>query len=411
MAVRLRPPGPFLKVNRMMYFVQFYHRESLMWDRNKEVTVFKNGFSSIWNRLSNLQHGPIIWVDMDSEESNYFRYPNGIAYVSVYYKSELFKVITWAKQRPDVEFHIGGPIVDTWPLSKEIENSLPNLKSHHKALIEEVLFQQKIAPLSHWNLRLPDHIDASDIAYGFSISKKNGCWWRRCTFCKQKNVPKYLNYSEIPVIDYPGTKHIWINTYCMRPRDIKNIYPNLPDRDDVRYATYLKLNHTSIDGLYDILPSMQCDPKNLAFNVGIEMPSARVLKIFDRGVSLPEYINGINLLLDHKCKVHMNLIFRLGFLQKSDIDDVKLFVDCISHNDLSNLSASIYRLHISPERPLWNYLIENGVFVIPTDNHVWDADMYIVKLNEQQMQLDEQMLNIYNSIGMSSLSNYIPEGE
>jgi hypothetical protein len=395
----------------MMYFVQFYQRESLMWDRSKEVTVFKNGFSSIWNRLSNLQHGPIIWMDADSEESDRFGFPNGIAYVSVYYKDELFKVLKWAKDRPDVEFHVGGPIIDTWPLSKKIEESLPNFKSHHKALIETVLFQQKIAPPSHWNLRLPDHINASDIAYGFSISKNNGCWWRRCTFCKQKTVPTYLNCSEIPIIDYPGTKHIWINTYCIRPRDIKNIYPNLPNRDDVRYATYLKLNRSSMRALAHSFYEMKCNPNQLAFNVGIDCPSDRILKIFNRGVCLSDYIEGLNFLLYRKCKIHINLIFRLGFLQKSDIDDVKLFADGLSHSDLSNLSASIYRLHISPERPLWDYLIENGVFVTPSHNHVWEGDLHIVKMNDEQMKLDEQMYDIYKSLNMSSLISYIPEGE
>ena len=82
----------------MLYFVQFYHRETLMWDRKTEVTIFKNGFSSVWKKLEHMNVGPIIWVDMDSELSNYFRYPKGIAYVSVYYKSELYKVLTWAKQ-------------------------------------------------------------------------------------------------------------------------------------------------------------------------------------------------------------------------------------------------------------------------------------------------------------------------
>lgn len=392
----------------MMYFIQFYHKEALTWDRKTEVTVFKNGFSSIWNRLEHMNHGPIIWVDMDSEYS--FDYPSGIAYVSVYYKAELFRVLRWAKQRPDVEFHIGGPIVDTWPLSKEIENSLPNFKSHHKTLIEDVLFQQKVAPLDHWDLKLPK-TDASDIAYGFSISKHNGCWWRRCTYCKQNTVPTYLNYSEIPVIDYPGTKHIWINTYCMRPRDIKAIYPNLPDRDDVRYATFFKLNNRSMEEMHNALETMKCNPKNLAFNVGVEMPSQRVLDIFDRGVSLVEYINGINVLLEHGCKIHMNLIHRLGFLNDADIDNVKLFADCISHNDLSNLSASIYRLHISPERPLWDYLINNGVFVKPTDNHVWDADLHIVNMTDEQLDLDNKMLKIYEDLKMGSLINYIPEGE
>jgi len=382
-----------------------------MWDRKTEVTILKNGFSSVWKKLEHMNRGPIIWVDMDSELSNYFRYPNGIAYVSVYYKSELFKVITWAKQRPDVEFHIGGPIVDTWPLSKKIENSLPNLKSHHRILIEELLFQQEIAPLNFWDLKIPNNLEVSDLAYGFSISKKNGCWWRRCTFCKQKHVPKYLNYSEIPIIDYAGTKHIWINTYCMRPRDITSIYSKLPDRNDVRYASYLKLTSESISSLAHAFDKMKCDPSQLAFNVGIEMPSDRVLKIWDRGVSLCDYINGISFLLYHKCKIAINLIFRTGIVQKSDIDDVRLFTDALSHMDLSNVTINIYRLHITPERPFWNYLIQNGVFVKPTDNHVWDSDLHIIKMNDEQMKFDEQMLHLYESLDLGYLWNTIPEGE
>ena len=220
-----------------------------------------------------------------------------------------------------------------------------------------------------------------------------------------------MNYSEIPVIDYPGTKHIWINTYCMRPKDITLIYPNLPNRDDVRYASYLKLNPGSIKALSEAFKKMECDPSKLAFNVGIEMPSDRILKIFNRGVSLSEYIDGINFLLDHKCKVSINLIHRLGFMKPSDIDDVRVFADGISHRDLSNLTANIYRLHISPERPLWNFLIENGVFVHPSDRHVWDADIYIVKMNEKQMNFDHQMLKIYQDLNMSSLWDTIPEGE
>ena len=393
----------------MMYFVQFYHRESLLWDRSTEVTVLKNGLSTVWKRIENMNHGPFVWVDMDSDFS--FNYPSGIALVSVYYKSELFRVLEWAKQRPDVEFHIGGPIVDTWPLSKEIENSLPNIKSHHKILIEDFLFEQQVAPLAHWDLKVPMNLENPNISYGFSISKHNGCWWRKCTFCKQKNVPTYLNYSEIPVIDYPGTKHIWINTYCMRPKDINLIYPNLPDRDDVKYASYLKLNRSSIEALDKAFYFTKCDTSNLAFNVGIEMPSDRILKIFNRGVSLSEYIDGINFLLRHKCKVSINLIHRLGFMKQSDIDDVRRFADGISHNDLSNLTANIYRLHISPERPLWDYLIENGVFVKPSHLHVWDADIHIVKMNDDQMNFDNQMLKIYQELNMSSVWNTIPEGE
>lgn len=382
-----------------------------MWDRKTEVTIFKNGFSSVWKKLEHMNVGPIIWVDMDSELSNYFRYPKGIAYVSVYYKSELYKVLTWAKQRPDVEFHIGGPIVDTWHLSKEIENSLPNIKSHHKVLIEEVLFQQDVAPRDFWDLKLPPAI-TGDIAYGFSISKKNGCWWRKCTFCKQKELPIYLNYSDIPVIDYSGTKHIWINTYCMRPKDILNIYPYLPDRDDVRYASYLKLTEESIYSLSLAFEKMQCDTTQLAFNVGIEFPIDRILKLTKRGVTLFDYINGLNFLLHHRCKIAINLILRTGIIESPDLDDVRYFTDGLALNDdLSNVTLNIYRLHVSPERPIWNYFVNNGVFVKPTHNHVWDADLHIVKMTDEQMDLDNQILNMYKELDVGYIYNTIPEGE
>ena len=393
----------------MMYFVQFYHREQLIWDRKREVTIFKNALSSVWKRIEGINHGPFVWIDMDNEDAT-FDYPSGIAFCSVYYKSELFRVLRWAKQRPDVEFHIGGPIVDTWPLSKEIEDSLPNFRSHYKLLFEDFLFEQKFAPLAHWDLKLPE-TDAPEIAYGFSVSKLNGCWWRKCTYCKQKSLPIYLNPTEIPIIDYPGTKHIWLNTYCMRAQDIKNIYPNLPDRDDVRYGTFLKLNYWSTEYMLRAIETMKCNPKNLAFDIGIEFPIARVLEIANRGVSLPEYINGLNLLLEYGCKIHINLIQRLGFLKESDIDDVKLFAECISHNDMSNLSASIFRLHISPERPMWDYLMDQNVYIKKAPNDIWDADIYNVYMTDEQLEIDNKILEIYKSLNMDYLWNSIPEGE
>jgi len=397
----------------MQYYIQFLHKESLMWDRNTEVVILKNGFSPAWKMIEHQDRGPIIWVDMDLDNHKTFDFPNGVAYVSVYYKSELFRVLEWAKQRPDVHFHIGGPIVDTWELSKEIENSLPNFTSHHKTTIERLLFDYDISPKDHWDLIVPDDVYESDIAYGFSISKFNGCWWRKCTFCKQKSVPKYLNYSEIPIIEYPGTKHIWINTYCMRPKDISLIYPNLPDRDDVRYASYLKLNHQSIVALSKAFEKMKCDPSNLAFNVGIEIPSDRLLKVFNRGVSLMEYIDGINFLLHHKCKVAINLIFRLGVIKDIDVEDVKLFAEGITNNqnDLSNITANIYRLHVSQERPIWNYLKSENVKLKKTYRHVWDVDLYNCDCDEKQMKLDNQMLDIYNNLNLGYVWDTIPRGE
>lgn len=392
-----------------MYFVQFYHNETLMWDRKTEVTTFKNGFSSVWNRCEKL--GKIIWVNAQSKKSETFDYPCKTAYVSVYYKNELFKVIKWAKENPGIHFHIGGPIVDTWTLSKKLEGPIPNLTSHPKVLIEELLFNERVAPLDDWNLKIPSDIKTKHIFYNFSIAKKNGCWWRRCKYCKQKSVPIYINYKHIPVIDFNATKHIWINSYCIRPRDLTKIYSNLPNRKDVRYSTYLKLTEPSIRSLHEALAINRIEPRNLAFNVGIECASDRLLSIFDRGVTLNEYINGMNFLLRLGCKVHINLIFRLGILKESDIRDTRRFVHSLMGNDLSNLSASIYRLHISKERPLWKYLVNKRVPLKPTYSHVWDSDIYNVKCNKNQMALENEMLSIYKNMNMNYLWNTIPEGE
>ena len=88
---------------------------------------------------------------------------------------------------------------------------------------------------SEWNL--PKFDIEGDIGYCVSLIQGIGCYWGKCTFCKQKGDLFDRNLDKIPIVKHNGHKYIWLHTLSLSPEMMKRYYPTFENRNDVSYQT------------------------------------------------------------------------------------------------------------------------------------------------------------------------------
>jgi hypothetical protein len=362
-------------------FLQFFKEESYLYTENFIVN-YLNGLSYVWNELKN--KGEMIWKHVDDETTII---TEGTIYASVWYTKSLRILYNWAKQFPKLEVYVCGPLILHYDLSfgKDLKNFHVNRQN-----AEDLLCNGKI---SDWNIEIPK--TTGSIGYSVALTNGIGCYWGKCRYCKIIGPLKYRDIDKIPVIEHDGLKCIWLHTYSLPPHFIKKFYPQFEDRDDVRYATYVRGDKHITKALKETIPLLSVDPKYLGFDVGIEFPTDKMLQYMDKGTTVEEYLNFIKVAASNDIQLHFNLI--LGWKQ-TDYDDLKgfeYFLNELSKSSKPNsITVNIYPLTIVQDRKVRaDYTIDE----IETFKSDYDVFIGMPKQSETQKHINSEIRKLIHN--------------
>jgi hypothetical protein len=339
--------------------------------------------------------GDFIWLEEGQEIPDI----TGTAYVSVSYKNVFNSIVDKAIRNPNLKLVLGGPAFTKY-FKPNVDIS--NLIIMRDKRVEE-LFDIEYNP-DNWGLEIPPGFD--NVGYDFSLVRGKGCWWGKCIFCKwadhlKSNDYGVLPYKEIPVIDYPGNKYIWLNSASMFPEDIIKVYSNLPNRTDVYYSSYIRGDEKTYEALEKALCEADDMAKQMVFALGVELPERRLLSYVKKGTTPEILLKTIKLLLDKGCLVNLNFI--LGWPELT-WDNAYEISDWFSNlNGYNNLTAILYRLMIIDDRPIYT-MSDRPIALMSSMNGTL---VYKYILNEEQIKINEFIrTSIHNCFGERLIDNY-----
>jgi len=367
----------------MKIFLQFYKEEAYLYGDDIMVN-FLNGLSHVWNQIKN--EGELVWRDVEDETPPPIT--EGSIYASVWYTKSLILLYRWAKEFPNLEIFICGPIV-AYSNKLNIGNELSNFHSTQENA-EDIFFN---GATSEWNLEVPK----TDRAIGYSVSLTNGvgCYWGKCRFCSITGALKYRNMDRVPVIENDNHKFIWIHTYSIPPNLIKKLYPTFENRKDVSYATYSRGDKYTTNALKETIPKLLIDPKYLGFNVGIEFPSNKMLRYMNKGVIVKEYLDFIKLASEYNIRLHFNFIIGWKPTNIEDVKNVEYFLNQLSRISKANtITAHIYSLYIRENKDIMLDYTMNELEPIESD---FKDFIGIPKLNDKEKILNNKIRSLYHS--------------
>jgi hypothetical protein len=347
------------------------------------MTNFLNGLSYVWDQIKN--QGEMIWKHVDDETPIA---TEGIIYASVWYAKSLRLLYGWAKQYPNLEIFICGPIILHYDL--RIGKDLPNF--HVNKDNAEDLFCGGIT--SPWNIEIPNTMKGP-IGYSVALVNGYGCYWGKCRYCKIMGQLKYRDINRIPVIEYDGLKYIWIHTYSIAPHLMKKLYPTFEKRDDVRYATYARGDKLITQALKETIPNLLIDPKYLGFDIGIEFPSDKMLQYMNKGSTVKEYLDFIEVAAESGIQLHFNFI--LGW-KPTDYDDLKSMEQFLNHltkiSKPNSITANIYPLTIFQDRKILTDYFIDEIEVIEND---YDVFIGFPKQSDNQKSINNEIKELIHT--------------
>ena len=401
-----------------MKFIQFFRKESYLFDDKNFYTNFNNGLSQVWNSMKhdniwcddyNRYH---IWCDSGSVGAEHTRLPEpipGETYMaSCWYKYQVLDLFNWAKQNPDIEVIVAGPIVLHYDL--RILGEIPNFKTCRVDAEDHFNFD------TEWGLEIPKNVKG-DIGYAVSLTKGKGCYWSKCRFCKITGELNYRDIDEIPIIDHDGHKYIWLHTFALSPKMIDKYYTQFPDRNDVTYQTYIRADRANVEAYKKVLPKLKVDPKYFGFDVGIEFPTNRMLQYMNKGTTIQDYLDFIKITSENETRLHFNLIINWKYTNWDDVKNVEKWLNDVTKITKPNtITANLYPLVIVSDRGLWDEYDESEIKFY-NDNHkshldwnninIWDAKMGDPILSEESKEISRELQKLYHSFPFLKLHDWI----
>jgi hypothetical protein len=358
-----------------------FHKDSpKLFDVKSQFRLFQNGFSHTWNSCKNM--GDFIWI----KHGENLPINKGRVFVSVWYKNDALEAERWARENPDLDVIIGGPLLTHYEIN--IGKDLKNFRQIIKEDVENALSIET----SDWNLNVLSGYD--NIGYSFGIVRGIGCYWGKCYYCKYHHTPVYRTFKEIPIIEYPGHKYIWLHTFSISPRMIRDIYSNIPNRNDVSYMTYMRADDSILKSLQYAFNKTKAPLTNFLFDLGIEVPSNRMLKWMKKGSTVESYLKLIKFLCENGCRLHFNLMTDWPNLLDEDVKNIESFLtklSCIKGHE--TITANLYPLQIVYDRPF----IKEFTNLIKEDNYFWAIDIFHPVLTSEQKRVNNNIRKLYSN--------------
>lgn len=361
-------------------FVMFNKEAWRLFDRTSSYRLFQNGFSYVWDYCKN--NGDVVWVT----HGDNLPITKGTAYVSAWFKEDGIEAVRWAKENPNLNVILGGPLFAHYDIS--IGKDLQNFRYIKYKNAEEVF---NITSDLNWKLDvLPGY---ENVGYSFGITKGIGCYWGECCYCKMHKGAIYRDFTDLPIIEYPGNKFIWMHTFSISPEMVRTVLPSIPKREDVNYITYMRADKNIYNALVYAFKNLKVDGNYLFFDLGIEVPSDRMLKWMKKGSTVKDYLKVIELLYKHNCRMHFNLMSEWPNLVDEDVTKVDYFLSCLEKIGCAkNVTANLYPVQVVYDRPFFHEFKD----VYKENNSFWAFDIYHPNLSERQAELNNKIRRLYS---------------
>jgi hypothetical protein len=282
-------------------FIQFFNQtKSGYYD-------LSNGFSDAYDLCRS--QGNFYWVEHEPDNNKWYEeatyqgralpIKKGRVIIRASYINHLYQAYTCAKQYPDIEFTVGGPVASERCASDvgwnsvhfKVEGDLPrNLTLTGKSV--EALFGQPDFS-GTWKLDVPEQVPDNSRIY-FSYTLENMCYWKKCPFCSiAQHAPETFRKRkkfdlEFKNLDYNGHKIVRLNTGSITPHDIRKLLPSVPVNNDIEYRFFMRTARAENKALKDVLDSAgDCFP-DCTIGFVIEFPSNRMWHYLNKGTSMEE---------------------------------------------------------------------------------------------------------------------------
>jgi radical SAM superfamily enzyme YgiQ (UPF0313 family) len=343
-------------------FIQFFSRSK------NTYCDLTNGFSDTYDLCQG--KGDFFWVEHEGDSSKWHsekiytdrKLPidKGTVYVSAAYINHLYQAYIWSRHYPEIEFIVGGPVAasrecaaDAWaPLYFQVRDNVQfpeNLKVTGQS-VEDIF---KISNFSSpWRLEVPHSMVDPESPIYFSYTLDNGCYWGKCIYCNIKEAPRELfrsredmNYA-FAQLAHPGRKIVRLNTGSITPKNIREILPNLPRRNDLEYRTFMRSAKAENQALKNALAQRKAGFSALTLGIGIEFPSDRMLRFMGKGITKTDILETLRICAQYKVKVNGNVILGWGNLLQEDIRDLERFFEGMP--DQSMTTAQLRWLYAHP---------------------------------------------------------------
>ncbi len=331
-----------------------------------------NGFSDTYDFCKSkgdfyfVEHDGLIWASMGRMLTNTVQYEKfeemelpitrGTIYACVMVLSHLYQLWVWAKKYPDIQFIVGGP----GAFSKMYV--MPNEFPSNMLIWEESLEDYFGIPnFSYpWKIEIPKQVKGKNISLAYTLESK--CYWGKCkycnyAFCKQRKREK-INFG-FENYEHDALKIVRLHSPSLSPALMKEIFPKLPVRNNIRYDTYIRTGSAENKVLKKLIPTTQ--QHDMRFVTGMEFPSDNMLTVISKGITMQDIHNTINIFANNKHELFIFNILFMNNLTEKHIDDVQKFIDKIPPNN--NITLSIARLFIKPYTEFFEIYQKKGIDV------------------------------------------------
>lgn len=325
-------------------FMQFYSR------RSSGIYNLLNGFSDAYDLCR--QHGDFYWMQDEPDASRWYDYDNyaakalplakGTIYVSALDVNHLYQCWVWAKEHPDINFVIGGPVAtekrigsQTWDPAyvrvEDVQALPPNLTVTGKSV--EAWFG---APdfSGPWQLDFPEEIPADSRVY-FSYTLDNTCFWSRCIYCNiglhdtRKVRRRQKMDFEFKNLDFEGVKLVRLNTGSITTRQLKALIPNMPAGNGFEYRTFMRAAAPETQALAEAVAACKGPVPKIVLGFGLEFPTRRMLRHVDKGFQPQEIIDALAVCDANGVRANGNVIVGWDNLTEGDIGELEDFMQQI----------------------------------------------------------------------------------
>ena len=329
-------------------FIEFYYKHG-------KSILLNNGFSSCHNLCNNMVSIEIKGMDpqfsLNSLRNVIGNYKQ--IFITSSHTWEIFLVHTIAKEFPLINFTIGGPgPISFCGLKIPSFPPLDNLKISSESL--EIIFPKTFSK-REWGINLPEIVKNNDIdsINLLMCNTTRPCNWGKCKFCSinsffshinstKDQLPNYSNYIPESLID---SKEIIISAGYPDTtlEELRKLVPIINNDKRITFYFAMKaLKPNKLKEFKNIIKTI-INPERLSISIGVEFFSNKMLKHINKGVTVDDCINTINLINYFKIKLRINIIFGWNNLTIADVNEFK---NCLSKIDCSSASCAISRLII-----------------------------------------------------------------
>jgi len=366
-----------------------------------------NGFSDTYDLC--LSKGEFFWTEHETDrakwhdEATYTKrklpIEKGTVYISAIYVNHLYQAYIWAREYPEINVVVGGPVAaerimteGKWnPIYIEVDKNvtLPKNLTVTGKSVEDWFGVPNFS--GNWKLDIPRDIPSDSKIY-FSYTLDNRCYWKKCIYC---NIALHAEEvfrerkridCEFADVDHEGIKIVRLNTGSITPKFLREVLPTLPNRPDLDYRLFIRSGTVETRALADALKKMNGNIPNLVLGFGMEFPSNRMLKYAGKGFTTDELLDFLHLSKAHGLKINANFMLGWNNLIDDDISELETFMAAMPEDAVT--TAQIRWLLAHPYAEVHDTYEGEPTWIGPF------YEGFRVDVNDEQKALNRQALDI-----------------